>query len=117
MTMRWVAILVCVFLARLEAQDAQSESWLNFRGHLGQGRAASDKPVPLSWDPNGTNIKWKTDLKGAGWSSPVILGDQIWMTAARSDSLSNPDADDRLQGPSPIERTAVNNLSLRAILR
>ena len=27
-------------------------------------------------------MKWKTAISGKAWSSPVVCGDQIWMTAA-----------------------------------
>ena len=30
-------------------------------------------------------MKWKTPLHDKGWSSPVVWGDQIWVTAATED--------------------------------
>ncbi len=108
-------IFMLTLSSQLQAQDVNAESWLEFRGAKGQGRAATDKAVPIKWDTGGENIKWKAALEGVGWSSPVILGNQIWMTAARAEELSDPKSDDRLQGKSPIPRTAVDNLSLRAI--
>ena len=30
----------------------------------------------------GSNVTWKIEVPGRGWSSPVIWGDQIWMTTA-----------------------------------
>jgi outer membrane protein assembly factor BamB len=36
--------------------------------------------VPLNWNQN-ENILWKTDLPGAGTSSPVLIGDKIFLTA------------------------------------
>src|SRR5438034_1247818 len=57
-----------------------AESWPEFRGPDGRGIAdATD--VPLTWSEK-ENIKWKTSIPGKGWSSPVILSNQIWMTTA-----------------------------------
>jgi outer membrane protein assembly factor BamB len=28
------------------------------------------------------NLVWKTEIPGRGWSSPLIVGDQVWMTTA-----------------------------------
>jgi outer membrane protein assembly factor BamB len=53
-------------------------NWPQFRGPTGQGHAAGAE-LPLSWSET-ENITWKTPLPGRGHSSPVIWGDQIWLT-------------------------------------
>jgi outer membrane protein assembly factor BamB len=40
--------------------------------------------IPLAWNES-KNVKWKTEIHGRGWSTPVIVGDQIWMTTATED--------------------------------
>jgi outer membrane protein assembly factor BamB len=40
--------------------------------------------IPTTWNES-KNIKWKTEIHGKGWSTPVILGDQIWITTAAED--------------------------------
>jgi outer membrane protein assembly factor BamB len=40
--------------------------------------------LPLAWSEN-ENIAWKTAIHGHGWSSPVIWGDQVWVTTATED--------------------------------
>jgi len=40
--------------------------------------------IPVSWSEK-KNIKWKTAVHGKGWSTPLILGDQIWITTAAED--------------------------------
>lgn len=69
-----------------------SDQWLMFRGPTGQG-IADAKDVPIKWkekDDSGPaeNIKWKTELPGQAWSSPVVNGNQIWMTNASLDGKS-----------------------------
>ncbi len=57
--------------------------WPQFRGPQGDGQA-DNQSLPLAWDEQ-TNITWKTPIHGRGWSSPVILGNQIWLTTATAD--------------------------------
>lgn len=40
----------------------------------------TDTGVPTEWDAN-RNIKWKTPMPGAGSSSPIVLGNRIFLTA------------------------------------
>jgi outer membrane protein assembly factor BamB len=54
--------------------------WPQFRGPSGQGLSDA-KGLPLKWSET-ENIKWKVAVPGRGWSSPVILGKEIWMTTA-----------------------------------
>src|SRR5437870_8637554 len=60
-----------------------SEDWPQFRGPGGDGRSDS-RDLPLSWSES-ENVKWKTPVHGKAWSSPVILGDQVWLTTATED--------------------------------
>lgn len=59
--------------------------WPEFRGPTGDGHAApsgsKDVGFPLAWSET-NNIKWKTEIPFKGWSTPVILGSQIWLTTA-----------------------------------
>lgn len=70
-------------LASLTVVTLTANEWPQFRGPRGDGHAASTA-LPLSWGEN-RNVAWKTAIHGRGWSSPVILGDQIWLTTATSD--------------------------------
>jgi outer membrane protein assembly factor BamB len=72
-----------VILASLTVVTLAANEWPQFRGPRGDGHATS-KALPLSWGEN-RNVAWKTAIHGRGWSSPVILGDQIWLTTATSD--------------------------------
>ena len=56
------------------------ENWPQFRGPDGQGHA-DDANLPVTWSTN-QNVTWRTEIPGKGWSSPVIWGQQIWMTTA-----------------------------------
>ncbi|MEO6035687.1 MAG: PQQ-binding-like beta-propeller repeat protein, partial [Verrucomicrobiota bacterium] len=54
--------------------------WPQFRGPTGQGLSDA-KGLPTTWSDE-KNVKWKTPISGRAWSSPVILGGEIWMTTA-----------------------------------
>jgi outer membrane protein assembly factor BamB len=62
---------------------AQQSSWAGFRGNNLNGIAV-DNQVPLVWNDT-TNVIWKTDIKGKGWSSPVMYANQVWVTTAAED--------------------------------
>jgi outer membrane protein assembly factor BamB len=62
-----------------------AEPWTQFRGATGQGHAGVS-PLPLKWGET-ENISWKVQIPGYGWSSPVIQGDQIWLTTALESPL------------------------------
>lgn len=55
-----------------------AESWMQFRGPGGQG-VSSEKTLPTSWSAT-ENVVWKTPLPGPGTSSPIFVGDKIYLT-------------------------------------
>jgi len=59
---------------------AAGPDWPEFRGPTGQGLATA-KDVPVQWDAT-TNVRWKVPLPGEGWSSPVLVGDKLFLTTA-----------------------------------
>lgn len=58
----------------------KQENWTHFRGSDLRAIAAVEH-VPVTWDEE-TNIAWKVPIHGRGWSSPVVYGDQVWVTTA-----------------------------------
>ena len=60
-----------------------AEYWDQFRGSRGNGDAAPAS-LPITWSET-ENVAWKTAIDGKAWSSPVVWGDQIWMTNATPD--------------------------------
>ena len=73
-TLQFVLPLLLALPARSE------EMWPQFRGPTGQGVSAA-KDVPLKWSES-EHVKWKTPIHGRAWSSPVVLGNQVWITTA-----------------------------------
>ena len=58
------------------------KSWPEFRGPHGDGHAQGAS-LPVAIDQS--VVRWETPIHGKGWSSPVVWGDQIWLTTATED--------------------------------
>lgn len=74
--MRAVRILMMLVLggAMVDAGD-----WSRFRGPNGSGVSTDDAPVPTEWSSS-ENLQWKTALPGPGASSPIVVGDRVFVT-------------------------------------
>ena len=71
------------FLLLLLFSSSDTHDWPDFRGPLRDGKSQATN-LPLHWGEN-RNIRWKTPIPHRGWSSPVVRGDQIWLTTASED--------------------------------
>jgi outer membrane protein assembly factor BamB len=86
--------------------------WPRFRGPA--SNPVSDNPhLPVRWSRT-ENVEWVADVPGVGWSSPVVWGTRVFMTAATSEQPMKPPslgtefsneyiAELRKQGLSPDE--------------
>lgn len=77
--------LLCVFLGVVfgftSAVQAEA-NWPEFRGPHGNGHV-DGASLPVAVDQS--VVRWETPIHGKGWSSPVVWGDQIWLTTATED--------------------------------
>ena len=89
-----VISLAAVFFPASGLMVLGEDEWPQFRGPGGQGHTEMTG-LPLTWSES-ENIKWKTDIAGEGHSSPVISGDQIWLTTAITAELSPEEQQKRL---------------------
>jgi outer membrane protein assembly factor BamB len=53
--------------------------WPEWRGPYQSGMARGD--APTAWSDT-KNVKWKTEIPGRGFSTPVIWGDKVFITTA-----------------------------------
>jgi outer membrane protein assembly factor BamB len=60
-----------------------ADNWPQFRGPDANGHSAATD-LPLEWDQQ-HNIAWNTPIHDRGWSSPVVWGEQVWLTTASED--------------------------------
>ncbi|HAV63132.1 MAG TPA: hypothetical protein DCY13_12300 [Verrucomicrobiales bacterium] len=66
--------------AGAEATSESSKYWPQWRGPNWNGVAAHSDP-PINWSET-ENIKWKTAVPGAGWATPIIWRDRIFLLSA-----------------------------------
>lgn len=81
-TRRLATLLVLLCVSGVQAQ------WPQFRGPWGNGLASQpgEEPagVPIHWSET-ENVTWKTPIPYRGWSTPVVVDGQMWLTTATPD--------------------------------
>ena len=70
--------LTTIYLAAVSANEDPAH-WPQWRGPFFNGVARTAAPVEFS---DSKNIKWKVQIPGRGFSTPVIWGDKIFLTTA-----------------------------------
>jgi outer membrane protein assembly factor BamB len=83
---RTLGILILLGAILLLPVSTSAENWTEFRGPGGQGHSR-ELGLPLRWSET-ENVAWKVPIPGRGWSSPVLIDDQIWLTTAMDDGRS-----------------------------
>jgi outer membrane protein assembly factor BamB len=72
--MKWFSLLL------FTALPLPGADWPQFRGPDAQGHAEA-RSLPVEWTST-KNVAWAQDIPGAGWSSPVLKGERIYLTTA-----------------------------------
>src|SRR5262245_18567389 len=82
---RTILVLATLTAVRLMAAD---NDWPQFRGR--DAGVVPDNPrLPATWGI-GRNVMWTTEIPGVGWSSPIVFGDHVIVTAVVSASDVDP---------------------------
>lgn len=80
---RFNYLLLLILFALPACSQLPPQDWTHFRGSNLDGHAPEGK-YPLTFNDS-MNVLWKTPIEGRGWSSPVVLDNQVWMTTADPD--------------------------------
>lgn len=72
--------------ARSAETIAESANWPQFRGPHAAGVSAN-ADLPDRWSA-ADNVAWKTDLPGRSWSSPIVWGHRVFLTAVVNSGAS-----------------------------
>lgn len=91
--------LAAFVLVLASYRTGSAADWPEFRGPTGEG-IATVTGLPIEWGPD-KNVVWKTPVPGLGWSSPIVLGDQIFLTTAVA-------ADETRNGPQSLRVLAFD---------
>ncbi len=78
--MRAASVLTTLLLSLAASLPAATQDWPEFRGPQAQGSSTATG-LPQEWSPT-AHIAWKVPVAGIGWSSPVVIGDRIFLTSA-----------------------------------
>ena len=96
----YVALFSLTLLScQLNAQN-YIDNWPNWRGPNVDGVSLNGTP-PTKWSET-KNVKWKTPIPGKGLGTPVVWGDQIFITTAiELDQKATEEAIKKLQKATP----------------
>jgi outer membrane protein assembly factor BamB len=72
-------LLVCSSISKYSYSQT-NQGWPQFRGSE-NNMIATGTNYPTEWNDS-IHVLWTHDLTGAGWSSPIVLGDKIFVTSA-----------------------------------
>src|SRR5262245_46017636 len=75
-----VGALICGF-------SIATADWTGFRGPAQDG-ASPERGLPVKWGPE-QNVVWKLKLPGPGSSSPIVLGDKLFVTCYSGYGIPN----------------------------
>lgn len=78
--------ILAISLITLPLSNGYAENWSSFRGRNGQG-ISTEKNLPLRWN-NTKNLKWKTEIPGEAWSSPIIHSGHVYLTTTTDQGKS-----------------------------
>jgi outer membrane protein assembly factor BamB len=79
-----LAASIAIAAAPAPAAPKPGVDWPQFRGIDANG-IAEGFSLPATWNPaTGLNIQWRTPIPGLGLSSPIVWGDDVFVTTAIS---------------------------------
>lgn len=91
LSIRTGIIVSILFCSQLHADD-----WMQFRGPSGDGHSPKDSNLPITWGGFFEKPVWKVNIPGRGWSSPIVVGNRVWVTSSEHVALSESDAEEKL---------------------
>lgn len=94
-------------------QPVHETDWPQFRGPSGNGHAeAANLPVAVN---DTTNVVWKTELPGRGWSSPVMIDGKAWMTTAIEIEATGDELKEKMKKADIGGMSAYSRVELKAL--
>jgi hypothetical protein len=76
---RWSLVFaVALCLALATRAGGAVEDWPQWRGPRGDG-SSRETNLPVHWSAT-ENVAWRTSIPGVGHSSPIIVGDRVFVT-------------------------------------
>jgi len=99
-----ILMLSAISFLLIISSCSQKQNWPQFRGP-DANMISSVSALPEEWDTV-KNIAWTYKLDGAGWSSPVVWGNKVFITSSFPEKVAPAPERNQLQGPPPPSRPA-----------
>jgi outer membrane protein assembly factor BamB len=80
-----ILLVASTFLLILQglATAAANSDWLSWRGPYGNGTAEAGQTLPVEFSET-KHVKWEASVPGHGHSTPIVVGDRVFLTTARN---------------------------------
>jgi outer membrane protein assembly factor BamB len=101
-----VLVLLSISCLIIITSCSQKNNWPQFRGP-DANMLTSARNLPEEWDTL-KNIAWTYKTEGAGWSSPVVWGNKIFITSCFPEKVAPVPEHDPNQAPPPPPRPATS---------
>lgn len=88
-TRRIFLCLICLFSVSPVKAGEVAANWHQWRGPEATGVSRTATP-PLMWSDT-ENVQWKAEIEGQGGSSPIVWGDQVFLSTAVNTGKVNPE--------------------------
>src|SRR5262245_28126505 len=75
---RWLTVLAAGVL--WAADHSRADDWPAWRGQAGTG-VANETHLPQRWSTN-ENVRWRSPLPERGNSTPIVVGNRVFVTQA-----------------------------------
>ena len=59
-----------------------AQEWPQWRGPEGLGVSPDASELPVEWGPESDNIRWRSEVPGQGYSSPIVSNGRVFLTTA-----------------------------------
>jgi len=97
-----LAVFTCLLLF---TSCSKKQNWPQFRGPEAN-MLSEAKDLPEEWDTV-KNIAWTYKLDGAGWSSPIVWGDKIFITSSFPEKVAPVPERGPMPAPPPPQRSGA----------
>ncbi|MDA0589862.1 MAG: PQQ-binding-like beta-propeller repeat protein [Planctomycetota bacterium] len=105
---------LCFAILAVAAPLSAADEWPQFQGPRADGHSSATG-LPLTWSET-ENVAWKAAIPGNGHSSPVISGNEIWLTTAVQTKLTDEQKKEILSKvPNSNGLEIAGRVSLRAV--
>ena len=84
----WAFAILTIGAVHVNSQEQPQPNWPQFRGGDSTG-VSENRGLPDKWSAT-ENIEWKAEIEGRGWGSPIVWGDNIFLSSVVNSAETEP---------------------------